>query len=423
MRPAAVLLAERDPVLTTEVPGKPDDRTVERWVERRITVIWALLFFNGLGSARGRSLIPIPRGIAQMLTFLALGVALMLALGVNRRLMVRPNTVLGLSTVLVALALMTSVRLQAGPGSLVRSGRFACFVAVLWLLTPWWGRRDMLLVRCHLRALLWVSVTVLIGLVLSPSGALSGGVDGRLVGLLWRIPPPQVAEYAAVASGLAIVLWLAGSLSRGPALLIGGGGIAMVLLSQTRTAMLGWVAGVICATLTLLLARRRVRRVLTVMIVATPFLFVAVAPAASTWFTRNQSTERISGLTGRKQVWDGLLAERRPEFNRWFGRGLSDKSFNGLSIDSTWLAVYRDEGLVGDFLVGSILLFLLVASAFRPPGPARALATFIVVYSIIASYTEVGLGDASPYLLSIVVAASLLLPEARGEPMLVEHGH
>ena len=72
MRPAAVLMPERDPVLTTQAPGKPDDRTVERWVERRITVIWALLFFNGLGSARGRSLIPIPRGIAQMLTFLAL---------------------------------------------------------------------------------------------------------------------------------------------------------------------------------------------------------------------------------------------------------------------------------------------------------------------------------------------------------------
>ena len=37
-----------------------------------------------------------------------------------------------------------------------------------------------------------------------------------------------------------------------------------------------------------------------------------------------------------------------------------------------------------------------------------AVAVFLVVYCTIASFTETGLGDASPYVLDLAVAASLL---------------
>ena len=40
---------------------------------------------------------------------------------------------------------------------------------------------------------------------------------------------------------------------------------------------------------------------------------------------------------------------------------------------------------------------------------------FLIVYCIVASYTEVGLGDASPYLLNLAVAASLLVPRGGEE--------
>ena len=395
--------------------GERHDRSVARWVERRIGIIWALLVFNALGSLPGPTLVAIPRPAAQALTSAALLAALLLSLGLNRRLVVRPNMVLGLATALAVVALVTSVRMTAGPGGVVRSGRLGCYLAVLWLLTPWWGRRDLLLVRCHLRALTWVSVSVLVGLALSPSVALSGGEGGRLVGTLWTIPAPQVAGYAAIAAGLAVVLWLAGSLAGGRALLIGSTGLAMVALSQTRTAMIGLVSGVVCAALSLLLARRRVRRVVTVAAIAAPVALVALAPTISMWFTRNQSSAQLSGLTGRKRVWDALLAQPRPDFNRWFGFGLSDKSFNGLPVDSTWLAVYHDQGLVGDVLVAALFLFVFVALAFCRPGAGRAVATFIVVYCAIASYTEVGLGDVSPYLLAIVVAASVIVHEVRDD--------
>jgi len=48
---------------------------------------------------------------------------------------------------------------------------------------------------------------------------------------------------------------------------------------------------------------------------------------------------------------------------------------------------------------------VLGTAALRPPSPARACAVFLVVYCAVASYTEVGLGDASPYLLCLAASA------------------
>jgi hypothetical protein len=229
------------------------------------------------------------------------------------------------------------------------------------------------------------------------------------------MPQTQVAHYAAVAAGLGIVLWLCGSISRTPALLLALGGIAMILLTHTRTALLALVVGVVFAALALFLSRRRVRRVVTVTLIVAPLTFIAFAPAVAVWFNRDQNAQAIAGLSGRKRVWTALVNTPRPQFNRLFGSGLSNESFNGDSIDSTWLAVYLDQGLVGDAIVGAILLYLLVASAFRRTGAARSVAIFLIVYCAFASYTEVTLGVVTPYLLDVTVAASLLVvPAALG---------
>lgn len=404
------------PSSSTSSGGPPASGAVpDRWVQRRIGVIWFLLFFNVLAFRPGGVMVlPITQRVGQLLTAASLGVALLLALSLNRHLAVRSNALLALATVLAVTSLVAGVRLTAGGGALIRSFRLSAFLTVLWLLSPWWGRRDMLLARCHYRALLGVSALVLAGVVVAPSQALGHGGAGRLIGVLWPVPAPQVAEYAALAAGMSLVLWLAGRLARTPAFLIAGLGVAMILTSRTRTALIGLVIGVVCAGLTMFRTRRRVRRVVTVSAVAAPLAFLALAPAFLSWFSRDQSSAEITGLTGRMQVWAGLLDAPRSQFNRWFGFGLSDKSFNGLSIDSTWLAAYHDQGLIGVVVVVAMFVVVLVAVAFRPPGPERALATFLAVYCLIASYTEVGLGDASPYLLTMVVAASLLAPERGG---------
>lgn len=382
----------------------------ERAIQRRIGLIWILLFFNGLPWVSA-TVIPVPPAVARPILLGVLVTAFFLAVSINPRLHFRPNVVLTLFTLLAILALITGVRGTAGPGAVFRSVRFLGFLAVLWLLTPWWGRRDMLLARCHLRALLVVLGTVLLGLMISPSAALE--TEGRLIGALWPIPATQVAEFAAVVAGMGIALWLSGSIGRNRALLLAGGGIVLIYLTHTRTALVALVIGVISAGLTLLLSHRRVRRVLVVMVILAPIGLITLTPAISNWFAREQSDEQIRALTGRKEVWKSLMNTPRAEFNRWFGYGLSDKSFRGRPIDSTWYSVYQEVGLVGAAIVATILLFLLVTQAFCPSGAARAVAMFLVAYCCVASYTEVGLGDASPYILHIVVAASLIAPGGR----------
>jgi hypothetical protein len=59
------------------------------------------------------------------------------------------------------------------------------------------------------------------------------------------------------------------------------------------------------------------------------------------------------------------------------------------------------------------MIWLFAAAVLRPPSPARACAVFLILYCAVASYTEVGLGDASPYILHLAVTASLL---TRGAP-------
>ena len=106
-----------------------------------------------------------------------------------------------------------------------------------------------------------------------------------------------------------------------------------------------------------------------------------------------------------------------------FGSGLSNDAVNGspnaaengLPIDSSWISIYQDQGIVGEVLVGAIFLLLLVLAFTRARGPTRALALYLIIYCLIAGFSESGLGGASQYLLDLTVAASLLaFPSAKG---------
>jgi hypothetical protein len=93
----------------------------------------------------------------------------------------------------------------------------------------------------------------------------------------------------------------------------------------------------------------------------------------------------------------------------FFGYGMSNDSFGGLPIDSSWVSTYDDQGLFGDAIIGSALVLLLILALLSPRGPGRAIALFLIAYCIVAAYTETGLGDASAYLLDLSVAMSVLM--------------
>jgi ABC-type multidrug transport system permease subunit len=127
------------------------------------------------------------------------------------------------------------------------------------------------------------------------------------------------------------------------------------------------------------------------------------------WLARGQDSQQLTNLTGRATVWSLVENLPRNKFEVLFGFGLSNNSFNGLAIDSNWLATYNDQGLFGIALVATLLIFLFVLAYFRPRGVHRALALFLVTYCLVASYTETGLSQPSSYLLDMTLAASLLM--------------
>jgi hypothetical protein len=387
-----------------------EEATAERWIRRRVGLAWALLTLNVLtyysATWSGAPLvIPMPSILGKLITQGAMPVAFLIALTVNRRLLVYPSFYLCVLTLLCVIAFM--VMLQAGHiGTFYRTFRFAGFVATLWLLTPWWGRRDMLLVRVYLRTMAVVLSVVLLGLLLSPSAALA---QGRLAGTLWPFPPTQVAHFAAVTTGLVILLWLCGLLSGRLALFVVVLGTVMVLLTHTRTALVAMVAGILIGAMSLFRAKARVRKLFATAGVLVSIGAITLSGVVATFLVRGESSQQLTSLTGRTDVWHAILAEPRNVFQELFGFGLSNLSFNGLSIDSNWIGSYYDLGLVGAILTGALLLFVLVNTYFQPLGPPRALALFLVVYCLISSFTETGLSSPSLYMLDLTLAASLLV--------------
>ena len=398
--------------VTSRQTGRHDSRL------RRVTLVWALLIFNVLTPGQG-SLLPIPHRIAQIMTEGSLFVALVLALSINPRMRMRPNWFLGLYTVLAISSLMMSVRL-VGIGTDYRTVRLIVFLFVLWLLTPWWGRRDLFILRSQVRVLTLLLGSVVLGLCISPGKAM---MSGRLTGTIWPIVATGVAHYGGEIAGLTVVLWICRLVSRRHALLVVVPALVILVLSHTRTALLAMVVGLVVAGASLFVARRRVRRTFVVGLLVVVVIGVPAAPVLAHWGARGENAQGIRTLTGRTTAWSAVLAAHRPTTNRIFGDGLSNGSVegsstpweDGLSIDDSWLTTYQDQGIVGVLLLAAIFVLLLLTAIFRARGPTRALALFLIVYLMISGIAETGLGDASPYLLDMAVVGSLItLPSAMG---------
>ena len=76
-------------------------------------------------------------------------------------------------------------------------------------------------------------------------------------GTLWPMPPTQVADFAAVAIGLVVVLWLCrmvrGLVAVTVVALVG----LMLLQTHSRTELIAMIAGILVASTTLFTANSR----------------------------------------------------------------------------------------------------------------------------------------------------------------------
>ncbi|WP_425584969.1 O-antigen ligase domain-containing protein [Streptomyces vastus] len=383
---------------------------------KAVGIVWALLGLNTLGSAGAKTIVTLPRSLIQMVTMGALVAAFSLALALNLRLRIRAGAFLFLLTLLLVPSMISSANLEVGYGALFRCARLALFVGTLWLLSRWWDG-SLTFVRHHIRMYFVVLMTAAAGLVISPGAALPETYGGRLVGALWPLTPPQIGQYAAVIIGLTVLLVLGRRTTGGSAAMVIVPSLVLLALTHTRTATVGMLIGLVLAIGSLVLTSAAARRFFAWAVLVSTVAVVGFASALQAWFLRGQSKEYFTSLTGRAKVWDALLAAPRSTAEQVFGMGLGDKSFGGLPIDNSWLAVYNEQGLIGVTLVAAILVILAGVALLRPPSLPRACAIFLISYVAISSYTEAGLGDASPYLLHLALAASLLATPAAATPL------
>ncbi|MFG2288238.1 O-antigen ligase domain-containing protein [Streptomyces sp. NPDC048595] len=396
--------------------GRPGGEPRPAGTPRIAGIVWGLLILNTLGSAGAKTIVPLPRSLIQLVTMGALVAAFALALAVNLRLRIRAGAFLFLLTLLLVPSLISSANLESGFGALFRCARLALFVGTLWLLSRWWDGGPTF-ARHHIRMYFAVLGSVAAGLVISPGAALPELYGGRLVGALWPLTPPQIGQYAAVIVGLTVLLLLGRRTDGASAAVVIVPSLVLLALTHTRTATLGLLIGLALAIGSLVLTSAAARRFFAWAVPCAVVAAVGFASALQAWFLRGQSQENLSSLTGRQKVWDALLAAPRTASEQLFGMGLGDKSFGGLPIDNSWLAVYQEQGLTGVALVATIIIVLGAVALLRPPSLPRACAIFLISYCAIASYTEAGLGDASPYLLHLALAASLLATPAAAAPL------
>ncbi|MFE6822111.1 O-antigen ligase domain-containing protein [Streptomyces sp. NPDC057690] len=396
----------------------PDHTDHTDHTSKIVGTVWGLLILNTLGSAGAKTIVPLPRSLIQMVTMGALVAAFTLALAVNLRLRIRPSAFGFLLTLLLVPSVISSADLESGFGALFRCARLALFVGTLWLLSRWWDG-GLTFVRHHIRMYFVVLASVAAGAIISPGAAMPELYGGRLVGALWPLTPPQIGQYAAVIIGLSVLLVLGRRTDRTSAAVVIVPALVLLALTHTRTATLGLLLGLALAIASLVLTSAAARRFFAWAVLYAAVAAVGFGSALQAWFLRGQSQENFTSLTGRAMVWHALLAAPRSTSEYLFGAGLGDKSFGGLPIDNSWLAVYHEQGMTGVALVAAIIIVLGGVALLQPPSLSRACAIFLISYCAIASYTEAGLGDASPYLLHLAVAASLLAAPATATALTV----
>ena len=206
----------------------------------------------------------------------------------------------------------------------------------------------------------------------------------------------QVAHYSAVTAGLMALLWLSGRVNGRLALAVVAVACSILLSTHTRTALFALVAGLLIAGLSLFAAKSRVRKAFLAVGLVVVLAGLTLADTVTHWLTRGESTSELTALTGRTNVWHMVVTFPRNWFEVLFGFGLSNNSFNGLPIDSNWLATYHDQGLFGIALCLALLLFLFITACFQPRGAPRAMALFLATYCLAASPPRRALASLRP---------------------------
>jgi O-antigen ligase len=188
-------------------------------------------------------------------------------------------------------------------------------------------------------------------------------------------------------------------------------GLGMMLLTRSRTSLLGLAAGVVAVPL-LTMDRRRVLwaaiiggAVAVVVLVFAPDLVSDLRGALL--LGRAQETADITTLTGRTELWRGLLdyVDRRPILGWGFQAFWTPEHIESVSLDQGWLIAHAHSTYMQTLLeLGAVGLGLFVVSIVggiwvgvhrvleskrgHPDGEA-AFAVAVLVWMVVSMSAEV----------------------------------
>lgn len=214
--------------------------------------------------------------------------------------------------------------------------------------------------------LLFLTVTVLMGVIVDPGEALRAGsyesaseMTRTVRGVIGSINPSSVGGIGALmlVSALAPIfdrrtrgklgLWLIVIM-----------GTAAVILAHSRTAIFGATAAVIA----ILIFNRRMALALGIGAVGVVLaLFTSIGDLVMSYIYRGQSQKLFLSMSGRTYYW-GLFAERAmeaPILGHGFYAGIR-VLFKTSSTDNTYLGILLDLGIVGLIIFIVPIVFLIV---------------------------------------------------------------
>jgi len=316
----------------------------------------------------------------------------------------------------LALAVLSTLLTGGEVSVAIRGARIALALVIPLCLWPLLRDRPERLVTGMLVGYSLLAVLTLLGPVLAPSHAWLLGTHfsagGRLKGAFLGMLPPRVGEIGAITAGMSYLTWAHRRMPlrlSAPLIVVG---IALIVLSRTRTAAAAALLGLLLAAFATYRsdAWRRQRNVLLGIAGAA----LALLPVVISWALRNQSDSQVTSLSGRTVAWDYIVHLKVDRVTWLFGHGLGqsevfirrgDNTLNYAPIDSSWLSLYYESGMAGAVLAGCGFL-AAVWSAFAARTPyVRAVCVFIVTYAAVDSFNETGLSDVSSLVLMLLVAA------------------
>lgn len=309
----------------------------------------------------------------------------------------------GLLAIVLLVSLLGGVVSGNGQSTVVLVVRVFIVMATVLLLissAPW----DVAL-SCLFSAMAIVAVVAAV----TGLPGLAGG--GRLGGGIPTIHPNELAALAATPLVALVIRSLQQSWRVWRSLLIVVL-LGIVIASGSRIALLGLAVAFVLAAV---LNGIRDRSLLYGVLVSIPIVYaVAVfTPVVGDLASRSGSNEFGTSLASRFTAWQVVLGWEWSSWERWIGLGLSveqvqvnDKYHPEQVLDSSWVSLLAQAGLISVILVAGLVAWMIVAAIVS--SERRRLMVPLVALLVVRTGTESGLVDsAMPFVLLVAYTAVL----------------